>query len=276
MRKICGFDFFLLANYLNEELSGGRIEKVYQPDISEDYIFKFMIYKKEKKELIAGKDFACITSFEISNPMEPSMLVMSLRKHLGNAFIRSVEQYNKDKILQLETDNNLLFLEFFGSGNIILCDKNKRIINALNKREWEGRTIKINETYKSPEREFIDRLFFGAFYDKVKGKTFDEAIEILSGFKVNRFFNALLGSKLTVKPKEEKSFGKEKKKIDFIAEQQRKKIIELKEESEKYYLAGNMIYQNFSVLTEIYGNAKNKMPDERIKKRDGNIITVEI
>jgi len=276
MRKTCGFDFFLLADYLSKELSEGRIEKVYQPDTSEDYLFKFVVYKKERKELIVGKDFACITSFEISNPMEPSMFVMSLRKHLGNAFIRSVEQYNKDKILLFETDNNLLFLEFFGSGNIILCDKNKKIINALNKREWEGRTIRINETYKSPEREFIDRLFFGAFYDKVKGKTFDEAIEILSGFKINRFFNAVLGSKLTAKPEEKKSFEKEKKKIEFIAEQQRKKIIELKEESEKYYTIGNTIYQNFNVLTEIYNNAKNKIPDARIKKREGNIITVEI
>lgn len=276
MRKTCGVDFFLLARFLNEELSGGRIEKIYQPEVGENYFFKFVVYKKERKDLIIGKEFACLTSFEIKNPTEPTPLVMSLRKCTANAFIKSISQCNRDKILRIETEENLIYLEFFGDGNLILCSKDERIINALDKREWEGRKIKINEFYKFPEREFSERLFFGAFYEKVKNKSFDEAIEALSGFKVSIFFNSLLEKKLTVKSEKTSGFDKEKKKIEFIAEQQKKKIEELNVEVAEYYKLGNAIYSNFQVLTEIYNNAKNKIPDERIKKREANIITVEI
>lgn len=283
MEKTCQYDFFVLSEILNREISNGRIEKIYMLEKNiEKFIFKFKIYAKAKKELIFTKNAIVLFNEEninLKTPLQPPSFVMLLRKYLENKFIENIRQINRDKILCIETKENFLYLEFFGDGNVILCDKDNRILGALFEREWKGRKIYKKEIYKYPEIKYDKKIFFGRYYKIISDLEFDKCIEILKKEEeniINLFRNLLIEDVKTIEQKEEKEKLKELKSLDYIEKVQREKIEELKKEIEKNYEIGNKIYENFNILNEILQNARNNIPDKRIKKRENNIIIVDI
>ncbi|PKP55688.1 MAG: hypothetical protein CVT89_07805, partial [Candidatus Altiarchaeales archaeon HGW-Altiarchaeales-2] len=165
----------------------------------------------------------------IENPQMPSTFAMVLRKYLENKFILDVSQCNNDKILSIKTTNHIIYLEFFGSGNVVLCDNGNKIIDALVKREWKGRAIKPGEIYKFPEnmsdeRDKILRMFFGAYYPSVKDVEFEEGVKILENKEgeILEMFKNLIEGNLR-RDYENEKIEKDLKKLEFVAEQQRKR-----------------------------------------------------
>lgn len=307
---LCQYDFFVMSKILNEEISKGRIEKIYNLiDLNEDtkdknnivQIFKFKIYRKGKKDLVFTNDCIYINKEEDVNnyveinlkpPIQPISFVMLLRKHLENKYIENVRQINKDKILCLETKDNYLYLEFFGGGNVILCDKENKIIGALIEREWKGRKIYKKEIYKFPEVNFDEKMFFGRYYKDIEAfsnsKDFDKCIEILKNKEqeVKQIFKNLVIEELKkCEQKKDDSYLKELKKLEFIAKSQHEKIKELRKEMEENYAIANFLYENFEIFSKILQNAKNEILSETfekdnqkisIKKKENNIIFVEV
>ncbi|MFN3527501.1 MAG: NFACT family protein [Candidatus Altarchaeaceae archaeon] len=282
MEKTCQYDFFVMSNYLNKEISNGRIEKIYEIEGKEKYVFKFKIYAKEKKELIFTNEAIAIfkdEKIELNPPLNPPSFVMLLRKYLENKFIQNVKQINFDKILCIETRENLLYLEFFSDGNVILCDKENKILGALIEREWKGRKIYKKEIYKPPDLKFDEKIFFGRYYEKIKGMKFEECIENLKTEElniINILKDLLIKGIEELKKDEEDKILKELKKLEYVEKIQRERIEELKEEIKRNYEIGNKIYENFNILNEILQNVRNNIPDKRVKRREGNIIFVEI
>jgi len=281
MEKTCGFDFYILGRKLKEEILNGRIEKIYFIEREKGYIAKFVVHKQEKKILIITNDCCFIYKNDIiENPLIPSTFTMVLRKYLEDKFIMDVCSCNNDKILSLKTKDNIVYFEFFGSGNIVLCNNENKIIDALIKREWKGRVIKQNEIYKFPENmkpERLTMLFFGRYFNEVKDIGFDDGIKILENKEkeILEMFKNLTEHRLMENPEIEK-IEKEIKKLEFVAELQRKRKEELEREAMMYSKIGNEIYQNFNVINEILENARNRIKDSRIKKEEGNYIIVEI
>ena len=57
-----------------------------------------------------------------------------------------------------ELDSFNLIFEFFAKSNIILTDKEFKIITSKQKEEWKDRTIKKFEIYKFPEGKDITQI----------------------------------------------------------------------------------------------------------------------
>src|SRR3989338_1963327 len=131
-------------HYLIKELQvliDGRIDKIYHPD-KKVLLLRFHIPNIGKKaiKVLVGKQL--YLSEEQKEYQEPSGFCMFLRKHLDNSRLRAVQQKESERII-----------EFFGGGNVILCDDKDNIISYLEQHRFKDREIKKDVAYKYPKME---------------------------------------------------------------------------------------------------------------------------
>ncbi len=151
--QITSIDIFVLAKELNRELNSARIDKIYQ--ISERILkIRVHIPTKGSKDLIIAPNYLCITGYSRTSPEQPSSFAMQLRKHLSGGIILNIQQHNFDRILEFEIENKdskfIFIAEFFSDGNIILCDRNGKIIGLLEWQKWKDRKLGVGQTYQYP------------------------------------------------------------------------------------------------------------------------------
>lgn len=131
-----------LIQQLNEQ-TPIRINKIYSIGKNE-LLFNVRTNRKSEKLIISGdanQNRIHFTSKHYPNDYEPSNFVMLLRKHFTNGQIVKINQFNYDRILQLEiaTHNSIgdditlyLYLELMGRyANIVFCDENNIIFDAI-------------------------------------------------------------------------------------------------------------------------------------------------
>jgi predicted ribosome quality control (RQC) complex YloA/Tae2 family protein len=137
-------------------IEGGRIDKVYHP---------------EKKELILqihvpniGKTMIRILVGKLMfkaefrpEAHEPDSFCLMLRKMLANAKIEKIAQVGNERIVKIEFEGEervTLYIELFGKGNIVICDKDGKVVNVEEKQLWTDRTLKKDEQYVYPKKEY--------------------------------------------------------------------------------------------------------------------------
>ena len=140
--NIDGFSLAPLVGELNAALTGGRVDKVFQPDP-----YSLLLWVRQP-----GENLRCFLS---ANPERPKLLIttavpenpavaptfcMLLRKHLEDGRIASIEQHSLDRIVNINIDvrgeggrifTKCLVVEIMGKySNIILLQDNI-IIDAI-------------------------------------------------------------------------------------------------------------------------------------------------
>ena len=139
-----GIITFAIARELSERLTLGKIEKIYQPG-SEELVFQ--IHTREgnvRLFMSVGSQSArvCLTDNKYRNPEQPPTFCMLLRKHIQGGRITRVEQYESERIIEMDIEalNELgftvckrLIIEIMGKhSNIILIDiESGRIIDSI-------------------------------------------------------------------------------------------------------------------------------------------------
>lgn len=141
------FDGMVLAGIVHDfqiQLTGGRIEKIYQPE-SDEIIFFVHAGKATRKLYVScNSSHARIHFLEETGtmPQTPMAFCMLLRKHLQGGRIRSIEQKDSERVfmMTIETVNEMgysvtkrLIIEIMGKhSNIILLDGNSgKIIDSI-------------------------------------------------------------------------------------------------------------------------------------------------
>ncbi len=132
-----------LANELNREISGGRIDKIVQPDVDE---VRFYLRANGKNLCLcascnAGAPRLHLTTSKKPNPVTAPALCMLLRKHLSVSTITGVSVYNSDRIIKISftartemKDDAVyyLFIEIMNRySNIVFTDANMIILDAV-------------------------------------------------------------------------------------------------------------------------------------------------
>ena len=132
-----------VSEELNALYSGGKIDKVYQPQ--QDTIVLNLRSHQARGSLLlsasANNPCAYITEKKFQNPVTPPNFCMLLRKHVESTVIQKIYQIEMDRILCIEVEgyNDLfdkvkktLIIEMMGRhSNIILLDENGKIVDAL-------------------------------------------------------------------------------------------------------------------------------------------------
>ena len=147
-RDFASLDIYAIVLEL-QSLAGARVKKIYQLKDT----FYFSLHQKEKKTLVIGPKFLYLTNYTQKYPVTPSSFCMFLRKHLANSKITKIEQHKFDRVVEIHfsgKEDKILVAEFFGDGNLILLDENRKIINPLHRQTWRHRTVKKGESYVFP------------------------------------------------------------------------------------------------------------------------------
>ena len=141
------FDGFFLHHMtaeLQQELEGGRIQKINQP-FEQELVLAIRSNRKNHKLLLSAHSVfgrVQLTETEFANPKTPNTFTMILRKYLQGAVIERIEQMENDRILEISVSNKdeigdaiqaTLIVEIMGKhSNIILVDKREnKIIEAI-------------------------------------------------------------------------------------------------------------------------------------------------
>lgn len=127
---------------LNQILTGGKIDKIYQPE-RDEIILAVRTPQGNHRLLLsasASNPRVHLTSVSRENPMVPPMLCMLMRKHLQGNKILGFSQLGFDRVIRIDTEgrNELgdlciksIIIEIMGRhSNIILIDENNRIMDS--------------------------------------------------------------------------------------------------------------------------------------------------
>lgn len=184
-----------VTNELQEQIIGGRIDKIYEPTMN-DLIITIRNNRKNYQLLISIHPMYArmhITDEKFINPEQPPLFCMVLRKHLIGARIDRIEQVDLERIVVIDLIGKdeigdsvtyQLYVEIMGKhSNVIFIDKqSKKIVNAkkhvppsLNRH----RTILPGSLYVEPPEQ--NKL---SLYD-IDGETIVKKIDFNAG-KIDR------------------------------------------------------------------------------------------
>jgi predicted ribosome quality control (RQC) complex YloA/Tae2 family protein len=129
---------------LSHKLTGGKIEKIYQPEADELILLIHSGRANYKLLISSGSSHARLHLITLSksNPQNPMAFCMLLRKHIQNGRILSICQKDSERIVECEIEsfnemgfpaNKKLIVEIMGKhSNIILIDcASNKIIDSI-------------------------------------------------------------------------------------------------------------------------------------------------
>ncbi len=142
--------FLRLLSLESKSLVDMRIEKIYQPSRDELVLLLRSAGKSERLIISAKSGFSRIALLKDTpdNPADPPTFCKLMRKYIGGAKIIGFEQQGLDRtvFIKLSAYNEMgdlvhpyLAVELFSNrSNIILCDENDRIIDAIHRSDIES------------------------------------------------------------------------------------------------------------------------------------------
>lgn len=165
-------------------LLGGKVEKIYHHLPNE---IRLRFYAKEKYELVieAGRRIH-LTQFPKESPKYPTPFAMLLRKHLEGARLKSLEQYDFDRVVILNfergDETKKLVAELFSKGNIILIENGKIVMPLVH-------NVKVGEEYKFPEIKPVqeDREVVKVLASRIGGIYAEEVLKRLGIDKKRKY-----------------------------------------------------------------------------------------
>lgn len=138
-----GITISALISEIKDKITGGRIDKIYQPE-GDEIILGIRSFGKAYKLLLTANPSNPkfhFTKENRDNPLNPPLFCMVMRKHLQSGKIIAVDQPNFDRIVNIyvESMNEMgdysvkkLILEIMGRhSNIILTDENNIILDCI-------------------------------------------------------------------------------------------------------------------------------------------------
>ena len=153
-KEFSSFDIAAAVKELQPQIANSRVNNIYQ------FGEKTIIFKLHKTDsppirlvIEAGRRLHS-TSYAEESPSEPPPFCMILRKYLRDYWLRSIEQYEFERIVTVvfETKTGILkmVVELFGEGNIIITNEQGIIIQALEFKKMRDRDILRNVVLAYP------------------------------------------------------------------------------------------------------------------------------
>ncbi len=153
-KEFTSFDVAVIVHELKEAIVDSRVNNIYQFD-AKTLVLKLHKIDNPPLRLVmeAGRRIH-LTAYALESPHVPPAFCMALRKHLRDAWISNVDQYEFERIVivnfRTKTGMVRLILELFGEGNIILTNEAGEILQALFFKRMRDRNILRNETFQFP------------------------------------------------------------------------------------------------------------------------------
>jgi len=149
---LAGIELRYLINEINKEISDYYVSNIY--GITRNSVL-FKLHHPEKPDiLLMFSTFGLwITSMKIDQ-IEENRLVKRLRNDLLRSKVADINQIGSERIVYVTfngfNQEFILVGEFFGEGNIILCNKEMKILSLLHSIDVRHRKLGVGLTYVPP------------------------------------------------------------------------------------------------------------------------------
>ena len=138
-----GITIAAMVSDLNKNLSGGRINKIAQPE-NDELLITGKGANGQKRLLLSASASLPLIYFTARNrisPLTAPNFCMLLRKHIGSARITGIRQPGLERVVEFELEHlnelgdvchKVLIMELMGKhSNIIFCDDQGMILDSI-------------------------------------------------------------------------------------------------------------------------------------------------
>ena len=157
---LAGIELTYLVKEIGEKVDGCYVSNIYGINRN-SLLFKMRHPDKPDIMLMISSIGMWVTSKKI-DPIEPNKLLRRLRSDLLRSKIEKIEQIGTERIVYLTFSNFenrfVLIVEFFGEGNMLLCNYNKKILALMHSIDVRHRQLRIGLEYQPPPQDGIDIL----------------------------------------------------------------------------------------------------------------------
>jgi len=155
---LAGIELNYLVNKISNEVQGYYVSNIW--GITKDSIL-FKLHHPEKSDIfmMISTSGVWLTSVKI-DPIEPNRLLKRLRSDLLRFKIKKIEQIGSERIAYFTFagfDKEFVVIgEFFGDGNILLCNEEMKILALQHSIDVRHRKLGVGMNYVTPPQSGLD------------------------------------------------------------------------------------------------------------------------
>ncbi len=155
---LAGIELNYLVNKITEEVQGYYVSNIW--GITKDSIL-FKLHHPEKSDIfmMISTSGVWLTSVKIDQ-IEPNRLLKRLRSDLLRFKIKKIEQIGSERIAYFTFegfDKEIVIIgEFFGDGNILLCNEEMKILALQHSIDVRHRKLGVGMKYATPPQSGLD------------------------------------------------------------------------------------------------------------------------
>ena len=155
---LAGIELRYLVDQISEQVQGYYVSNIY--GITKDSIL-FKLHHTEKSDLfmMISTSGVWLTAVKIDQ-MEPNRLLKRLRSDLLRLKLKKIEQIGSERIAYFTFEGFgkefVLVGEFFGDGNIVLCNKEMKILALQHSIDVRHRKLGVGLEYVQPPTNGLD------------------------------------------------------------------------------------------------------------------------
>lgn len=158
--ELSGIELRYLVNEIANRATGGYYASSINAITKSSLLLKLHHPTQEDIMLVLSIRGIWITKLKFK-PVEDNSLEGVAQRELERAKLESVEQAGSERIVSLKfrhPDNKvrIVVCEFFGDGNIVICDEGMQIVAILNPIEVRHRTLNVGLRYAYPPARGVD------------------------------------------------------------------------------------------------------------------------
>jgi predicted ribosome quality control (RQC) complex YloA/Tae2 family protein len=155
---LAGIELAYIIKEINEKIQGCYVSNIY--GINRNSLLFKMRHPDKPDVMLMISSIGLWTTSKKIDPIEPNKLLRRLRSDLLRSKIEKIEQVGTERIAYLTFSNFdnrfVLIIEFFGEGNMLLCNYNKKILALMHSIDVRHRQLRVGLEYKAPPQDGID------------------------------------------------------------------------------------------------------------------------
>jgi len=155
---LAGIELAYLVKEIGEQVRGCYVSNIY--GINRNSLLFKMRHPDKPDIMLMISSMGMWTTSKKIDPIEPNKLLRRLRNDLLRSKIEKIEQIGAERIAYLtfsNFDNRLvLIVEFFGEGNMLLCNYNKKILALMHSIDVRHRQLRVGLEYRPPPQDGLD------------------------------------------------------------------------------------------------------------------------
>jgi predicted ribosome quality control (RQC) complex YloA/Tae2 family protein len=158
--ELSGIEIRYLVNQAKCKIISGYYVSSINAVTKESFLFKLHHSTEPDIILMVSVKGIWMTKLKFK-PIEENEQINIVKDEVERSKIESIDQIGSERIVtikfrRLDGNLRLIIVEFFGEGNIILCDENLQILSIIHSIEVRHRTLKVGLRYTPPPIRGID------------------------------------------------------------------------------------------------------------------------